>query len=230
MKDEAFVWKKISHSKFKRNLNQDLSQKQRLLRKECVKMWNLPLQEKREELRVEVEKQLESQHAESLAERKGRLREKFDLTFSQAVDEISRGLEFDLERELDERMQLEFETYRNAREADIQNRLARFRFERESELRDKMDETYSLKKQDWAERLELEFQSREEAARKAIMSEIDARLRNERLTHETDLELMKEETVLELELEMEERLGQFRSRKEEEVATQLESNWISARR
>ena len=119
-------------------------------------------------------------------------------------------------------MQLEFETYRNAREADIQNRLARFRFERESELRDKMDETYSLKKQDWAERLELEFQSREEAARKAIMSEIDARLRNERLTHETDLELMKEETVLELELEMEERLGQFRSRKEEEVATQLE--------
>ena len=54
------------------------------------------------------------------------------------------------------------------------------------------------------------------------MSEIDGRLRNERITHETDLDLLKEETVLELESEMEERLAEFRSRKEEEVATQLE--------
>ncbi|DAC50600.1 MAG TPA: hypothetical protein D7H92_00160, partial [Candidatus Poseidoniales archaeon] len=77
-------------------------------------------------------------------------------------------------------------------------------------------------KQDWSERLDLEFQSREAAARKAIMSEVDAQLRNERLTHETDLDLLKEETSLELEVEMEERLRDFKSRKEEEVATQLE--------
>ena len=54
------------------------------------------------------------------------------------------------------------------------------------------------------------------------MSEVDAQLRNERLTHETDLDLLKEETALELEVEMEERLQAFKSRKEEEVATQLE--------
>jgi hypothetical protein len=70
--------------------------------------------------------------------------------------------------------------------------------------------------------LELEFQSREASARKAIMSEVDAGLRNERLTFETDLDLLKEETSLELEVEMEERLNNFRVRKEEEVATQLE--------
>ena len=54
------------------------------------------------------------------------------------------------------------------------------------------------------------------------MSEVDAHLRNERLTHETDLDLLKEETALELEVEMEERLRDFKTRKEEEVATQLE--------
>ena len=54
------------------------------------------------------------------------------------------------------------------------------------------------------------------------MSEVDAGLRNERLTFETDLDMLKEETSLELEVEMEERLNEFRVRKEEEVATQLE--------
>ena len=54
------------------------------------------------------------------------------------------------------------------------------------------------------------------------MSELDAQLRNERLTHETDLDLLKEETTLELEIEMEERLTAFKTRKETEVATQLE--------
>ena len=54
------------------------------------------------------------------------------------------------------------------------------------------------------------------------MSEVDAQLRNERLTHETDLDLLKEETTLELEVEMEERLRDFKTRKAEEVATQLE--------
>ena len=54
------------------------------------------------------------------------------------------------------------------------------------------------------------------------MSEVDAGLRNERLTFETDLDLLKEETSLELEVDMEDRLNEFRVRKEEEVATQLE--------
>ena len=85
-----------------------------------------------------------------------------------------------------------------------------------------MEAQYTVSKEDWTERLDLEFQSREAAARKAIMSEVDAQLRNERLTHETDLDLLKEETTLELEVEMEERLQAFKSRKEEEVATQLE--------
>ena len=53
------------------------------------------------------------------------------------------------------------------------------------------------------------------------MSEVDAGLRNERLTFETDLDMLKEETSLELEVEMEE-ANEFRVRKEEEVATQLE--------
>ncbi|MCH1616345.1 MAG: hypothetical protein L7R83_02405, partial [Candidatus Poseidonia sp.] len=123
---------------------------------------------------------------------------------------------------LEHRMENEFSSYRHAREAEIQNRLSRYRYEREAELRDQLETQYAVNKQDWSERLDLEFQSREAAARKAIMSEVDAQLRNERLTHETDLDLLKEETALELEVEMEERLRDFKSRKEEEVATQLE--------
>jgi len=119
-------------------------------------------------------------------------------------------------------MEEEFTNYRSARESEIQNRLARFRYDRESELRDQLGAQYEAKKVDWSERLELEFQSRESAARKAIMSEVDAGLRNERLTFETDLDLLKEETSLELEIDMEERLNDFKVRKENEVATQLE--------
>ena len=120
-------------------------------------------------------------------------------------------------------MEEEFTNYRSAREAEIQNRLARFRYDRESELREQLGAQYEAKKVDWSERLELEFQSRESAARKAIMSEVDAGLRNERLTFETDLDLLKEETSLELEVDMEERLNAIsEARKEKEVATQLE--------
>ena len=54
------------------------------------------------------------------------------------------------------------------------------------------------------------------------MAELDAQLRNERLTFETDLDLLKEETALELEVDMEERLAAFRTRKQEEIAVQLE--------
>ena len=124
--------------------------------------------------------------------------------------------------ELEHRKENEFSSYRHAREAEIQNRLSRYRYEREAELREQLEAQYSANKQDWTERLDLEFQSREAAARKAIMSEVDAQLRNDRLTHETDLDLLKEETALELEVEMEEKLKEFKARKEEEVATQLE--------
>lgn len=182
----------------------------------------LAIARRRDELRVEIEQQLQERHAERLSERKSRLREKYDITFSKAVDDISRSLKSDVESELEVRMDEEFSSYRNAREAEIQNRLARFRYEREAELREQLEGQYDSKKVDWSERLELEFQSREASARKAIMSEVDAGLRNERLTFETDLDLLKEETSLELEVDMEERLNEFRTRKEEEVATQLE--------
>ena len=182
----------------------------------------LAVARRREQLRAEVEKQLESKYSEKLSDRKSRLKEKYDLTFSKAVDDISKSLEAEIEVELESRMDQEFAAYRNAREAEIQNRLARFRYEREAELQDQMSDKYDSKKTDWSERLELEFKARESAARKAIMSEIDGKLRNERITHETDLDLLKEETVLELEAEMEERLAEFRARKEEEVASQLE--------
>jgi hypothetical protein len=182
----------------------------------------LAIARRRDELRVEIARQLEERHSERLSERKSRLREKYDITFSKAVDDISHSLKTEVESELDLRMEEEFTNYRSAREAEIQNRLARFRYDRESELRDQLGAQYEAKKVDWSERLELEFQSRESAARKAIMSEVDAGLRNERLTFETDLDLLKEETSLELEIDMEERLNDFKARKENEVATQLE--------
>lgn len=182
----------------------------------------LAIARRRDELRVEIARQLEERHSERLGERKSRLREKYDITFSKAVDDISRSLKAEVESELDIRMEDEFNNYRSARESEIQNRLARFRYDRESELRDQLGAQYEAKKVDWSERLELEFQSREAAARKAIMSEVDAGLRNERLTFETDLDLLKEETSLELEIDMEERLNDFKTRKENEVAIQLE--------
>jgi hypothetical protein len=182
----------------------------------------LAIARRRDELRVEIQKQIESSHSERLSERKGRLKEKYDITFSKAVDDISKVLKTELEQELARRSDEEFTSYRNTREAEIQNRLARFRFERETELRGQLEEQYEAKRTDWAERLEIEFQSRETAARKAIMAELDAQLRNERLTFETDLDLLKEETALELEVDMEERLASFRTRKQEEIAVQLE--------
>lgn len=182
----------------------------------------LAIARRRDELRVEIQKQIEASHSERLSERKGRLKEKYDITFSKAVDDISKALKTELEAELERRSDEEFTSYRNTREAEIQNRLARFRFERETELRGQLEEQYEAKRTDWAERLEIEFQSRETAARKAIMAELDAQLRNERLTFETDLDLLKDETALELEVDMEERLAAFRTRKQEEIAVQLE--------
>ena len=163
----------------------------------------LAIARRRDELRVEIQKQIEASHSERLSD-------------------ISKVLKTELEAELARRSDEEFTSYRNTREAEIQNRLARFRFERETELRGQLEEQYEAKRTDWAERLEIEFQSRETAARKAIMAELDAQLRNERLTFETDLDLLKDETALELEVDMEERLAAFRTRKQEEIAVQLE--------
>ena len=99
----------------------------------------LAIARRRDEVRVEIEQQLESRHSERLAERKSRLREKYDITFSKAIDDISRTLKADVDAELEHRMDEEFTSYRSAREAEIQNRLASFRYEREAELREQLE-------------------------------------------------------------------------------------------
>ena len=107
-----------------------------------------------------LRKQLESKHTERLADRKSRLREKYDITFSKAVDDISKTLKQEIETELETRMDSEYTDYRSTRrEAEIQNRLARFGYDRENELREQLEEQYDSRKTEWAERLELEFQS-----------------------------------------------------------------------
>ena len=74
---------------------------------------------------------------------------KSNITFSKAIDDISRSLKSDVESELEVRMDEEFTSYRTAREAEIQNRLARFRYEREAELREQLEDQYNSKKTDW---------------------------------------------------------------------------------
>ena len=181
----------------------------------------LAIARRRDELRHEVEHQLEQRLLSGF--RTGRrARERFDLSYGKAIDEVEHALRSQVEEELEASTNEDFERYREARESEIQNRLARFRYEREAQLREELEAKHAAKREEWTERLELEFQSREAAARKAIMSEVDASLRNERLAWDTDLDLLKEETVLELELDMEERLTAFRERKMDEVATQLE--------
>ena len=49
------------------------------------------------------------------------------------------------------------------------------------------------------------------------MSEVDAQLRNERLTWEVDLDLLKDETAMELEMNMEERLRAFKARRKKKL-------------
>ncbi len=93
-------------------------------------------------------------------------------------------------------------------------------------MREALSENYESKRKDWIKKLELEFDAREDASKKSILSEIDAQMRNERITRETDLELLREETGLELEVEMETRLEEFRGRKMEEVATHLEKQLL----
>ena len=75
----------------------------------------LAIARRKDELRVEIENQLESRHTERLSDRKSRLREKYDITFSKAIDDISKTLKQDIEAELDKRMESEYTSYRSAR-------------------------------------------------------------------------------------------------------------------
>ena len=182
----------------------------------------LAVARKREELRASVLKALEADYVGRLAERKSRLRDRFDISFQQTIDDIEAGLTRQIEGELDRRIQHQFETYRLQREAEIGSQLARFRHDRENELRNEMESDYDTRRAKWVEQIEAEFSTREEATKRQIMAEIDARLRNERISLETSLDLVRQETALDLEVEMEQRLGEFRERKEREVVEQLE--------
>ena len=122
-------------------------------------------------------------------------------------------------------MQTDYETYRTSRESEIQNRLARFRYEREAELRQIIRILLSQEARLDRE-VELEFKSREAAARKAIMSEVDAQLRNERLTWEVDLDLLKDETAMELEMNMEE-ICKPRLARRKKSHSNWRGNWIA---
>ena len=97
-----------------------------------------------------------------------------------------------------------------------------FRHDRELELRTQLEATFEARKQEWIDQLEHEFRTRESAVQRQMMAEIDARVRNEKISQETSLDLLKEETSMELEVEMEARLKEFRDRKENEVTDQLD--------
>jgi hypothetical protein len=89
-------------------------------------------------------------------------------------------------------------------------------------LRTQLEASFEARKQEWIDQLEHEFRTRESAVQRQVMAEIDARVRNEKISQETALDLLKEETSMELEVEMEARLKEFRDRKEGEVTDQLD--------
>jgi hypothetical protein len=182
----------------------------------------LAIARKRDEVRASILHELEKQYGERLSERKQRLRERYDLTFSHSIDEIEHALSLELESELQDRMADEFDSYQRSRESEISTRLSRFRHDREIELRTQLGDSFEGRKQEWIDQLEQEFRSKESAVQRQIMAEIDARVRNEKISHETSLDLIKQETAMELEVEMESRLREFRGRKEQEVTDQLE--------
>ena len=67
--------------------------------------------------------------------RKQRLKERFDVSFSHAIDEIDRALHLELEDTVSERIDAEFEQYQTDRDAEITQHLSQFRHERELDLR-----------------------------------------------------------------------------------------------
>ena len=69
------------------------------------------------------------------------------------------------------------------------------------EIRHRTDrEDHEARRANWVEQIEAEYSTREEATKRQIMAEIDARLRNERISLETSLDLVRQETALDLEV------------------------------
>ena len=95
-----------------------------------------------------------------MSERKQRLRDRFDISFQQTVDDIEAGLTRQIEGELDRRIEHQFETYRLQREAEIGSQLARFRHDRENELRNEMEADHETRRANWVEQIEAEYSTR----------------------------------------------------------------------
>ena len=207
-------------------IERDMREQTSLLEQEMREDVEMALARRKEEIRTLIERELSESYSEKLAERKSRLQERYDLLFQQNVDEIDSKLRSNIKSEMDRKIDDEFNSYKLSKEAEMQNELSKFRYEQESFLRETLSENYESKRKDWVKKLELEFDAREDASKKSILSEIDAQMRNERITRETDLDLLREETGLELEVEMEARLEEFRGRKMEEVATHLEKQLL----
>ena len=182
----------------------------------------LAVARKREELQTSILNNLDSEYGERLSLRKQRLKERFDVSFSHAIDEIDRALHIELEDTVRNRIDAEFEQYKVDREAEITQHLSQFRHDRELDLRGQLDSQYEEKRGSWVSQIESEFAARQQAAERQIMAEIDSRIRNQRIAHETNLDLIKQETSLDLEVEMEAELAAFRAQKEREVAEQLD--------
>ena len=204
----------------------DMKEQSSLLEQEMREDVEMALARRKEELRTLIERELSENYSDKLADRKSRLQERYDLLFQQSVDEIDSQLRNQIKTEMDRRLDDEFNTYKISKEAEMQNELSKFRFEQESNLRESLYNNYEDKRKEWIKKIQLEYNAREDASKRSILSEIDAQMRNERITRETDLELLREETGLELEVEMEARLEEFRGRKMEEVATHLEKQLL----
>ena len=197
-----------------------------LLEQEMREDVEMALARRKEELRTLIERELSESYSDKIADRKSRLQERYDLLFQQSVDDIDSRLRTQIKTEMERRFEDEFNTYKISKEAEMQNELSKFRYEQESHLRESLSDNYEEKRKEWVKKMELEFNAKEDATKRSILSEIDAQMRNERITRETDLELLREETGLELEVEMEARLEEFRGRKMEEVATHLEKQLL----
>ena len=204
----------------------DMRDQTNLLEQEMREDVEMALARRKDELRTLIERELSESYSEKISERKSRLQERYDLIFQQNVDEIDVQLRTHIKTEMERKLDDEFTSYKLSKEAEMQNELSKFRYEQESHLRDSLTENYEEKRKDWIKKMELEFNAREDATKRSILSEIDAQMRNERITRETDLDLLREETGLELEVEMEARLKELRGRKMEELAPHLEKQLL----
>ncbi|GIR08007.1 MAG: hypothetical protein CM15mP18_3360 [Methanobacteriota archaeon] len=145
-----------------------------------------------------------------------------DLSYGKAIDEVEHALRSQVEEELEANTNEDFERYREARESEIQNRLARFRYEREAQLREELEAASRQSARNGPSgsnsnsKAERPLRARPSCPKWTPASATSAWPGTRTSTW------VKEETVLELELDMEERPTAFRERKMDEVATQLE--------